>query len=902
MGVPSIRMHIVTSVRDVHENGQANECLPARLLLTREFMLLIPATRRFRFTRIGSILWLVVLCALGMPLCAQEWKRDHRAWYSYVQATKAFGMTRLIVLDTCTQELWAVLGERIWRSKDSGGTWHHMPIPNLQDYRPLSQLVANGCNIYYQWEDKAANFEFRIFSYDRNEDNWRELRPLGTEKALPANPKVGVYDSVVVLVGGLRGRYNDLYSSKNLGKDWDSTVIPNSFTSSLSEPLFEVRKGVISIACDSVYIEYDARSSKIHVVDLPGRPIAYRYFDSATIVATVERPQPNGSTLSLLARTTNRGASWVETDSLVFVNSPRVLRGKRQELDAILMRQQSDIITVVMSTGDVVSTKNGGIDWYYRGNVGRLDALRAPEAFHTDRTGNILIANVGLVCVLPTDLGAMDTLTRFAPSLISVIRMDSCTIIGIGTKSLYRSIDCGKTWQLPAAPADLFEVSNVRTLGTHFMSTERVSAGDAQVHFISGEHQVLYRLNHAEAATHQRHVFGFPQFYEFNVIYPRYVNLGGPPVQLVGDTTYLHSTHVDVAGPAMQSRKPIGSGVVRASAFTLSSGSEWIAVSDSVYFSSNRAETWTTALSAGLPRDSKGRILEASHIVRLSPRTLLLGLRGLYSNDGTDTTILRPGGLYRSDDNGETWTRSDVGMGKQSYIWYITKLDESTVLCAAGQVLADTTNRGSNDEDRYNQSGATVMRSSDAGRTWSMVFNEPRTRPAFWGRREMIATSPTRILYASIEDGVLESTDAGQSWHTLGETPLYFHFIQDIDIDKNGTIYAATEKGLYSFTPTTSTVDDENDQGRFASVWAYPTPARGQLTVRINHAHLTKSAPKLTLVNIYGMQIADLSHLIGIAPGTQEFNISVEDMAPGIYLLALQHAGGSEWCKIMVQQ
>jgi photosystem II stability/assembly factor-like uncharacterized protein len=811
-------------------------------------------------------------------------------------------MPRRIVIDTCTKELWAASGDRIWRSTDSGGTWHNMPVQNLQDFRPRTQLIANGCNVLFHFEDKFANFEYRIFSYDRNDDNWRELRPLGSEKVLPLIPMVGVSDSMVVLVG-LRATFRDLYSSKNLGREWDSTVIPHvSFGSNLSEPLFEIRKGVFSVACDSVFIEYDAIASSIHVVTLPGRHIAYRYFDSATIVASVERKQPNGLMFGVLARSTDKGASWVEIDSLVFVNSSKVLRGRFQELDGLLMRQQSDIITVAMSTGDVVSTQNGGADWYYRGNVGLLNDVAAGEAFYTDRAGNILIANDGLVCVLPTDMGSIDTLTTLAPSLGSVIRVDSCTIIGIGPKSLYRSLDNGKSWQLPSAPADLFEISKFKALGTHFMSVGRVTSDEAGINLISSEHSALYRMNHSGAATYQRQSPGYPQSYVFNEISPQYVDRGGPTVQLIGDTTYSHSTHISVEGPNTKNRKPIGAGSVRASAFSISSASEWIAVSDSVYFSSNRGDTWTSAKSVGLPRDSKGRILEASQILRLSPSTLLLGFRGLYRDDDTDTTILRPGGLYRSDDNGDTWIRSNVGLGKQSYIWYITKLDESTVLCAAGQVFADTNNTGYDESDRYTQWGATIMRSSDAGRTWTVVHDETRSRPAFWGRRELLATSSTRVLYASIDDGVLESTDAGLTWHTLGEMPLYFHFIQDIDTDKNGTIYAATEKGLYTFTPTTSAVDDEKDQGIFASVWAYPTPANGQITIRINNAHLAKSKPKLTILNIYGQQISDLSSSITQTPARQELNVSVEHLVSGIYFIAMSHAGGSEWCKVVVQK
>ncbi|MDZ4746131.1 MAG: T9SS type A sorting domain-containing protein [bacterium] len=152
-----------------------------------------------------------------------------------------------------------------------------------------------------------------------------------------------------------------------------------------------------------------------------------------------------------------------------------------------------------------------------------------------------------------------------------------------------------------------------------------------------------------------------------------------------------------------------------------------------------------------------------------------------------------------------------------------------------------------------------------------------------------------------MEDGVVESTDAGLTWHQLGDMPLNYRFINDIEVDTKGTIYAGTDKGLFTFTPNTTSVEGD-DHLKLASVWAYPTPVDDQLTVRVNNVNLISGRPTLTMVSIYGQQVRDLSASVTQAAGRQEFNIQTSDLPEGVYLLVLAHSRATMTSKIMVRR
>lgn len=821
---------------------------------------------------------------------SQEWVADTRPWFSYLLGSRAFGMSRNLVLDTCRNEYWVVLGDRIWRSTDSGDSWIYVPLLSEQEYKPFLNLIVGGCNMLCHWEDKVGNFEFRIFAFNHDVNDWEELHPLGTEKIVPSSPYVGLVDSTIILAG-LRTNKQDLYYSSNLGSTWDSVQIKTGYRNNMGEVLFEVKPGVVAIARDSGFTEYDVRSSLVRDAAVPSQTAAYRYHnDSVLLVAQEKGP------LSNFARSSDMGETWHSVDTVRFANSTRIMYGAGSELKCHVMRQQGSIISAFLTSGDIISTIDGGLSWLYRGKVGTLSASTAATSLSLNRDNDILIATNVSMFVLPHDTGSVKRITSSAPTMQTCIETDSCTYLSIGTGGIHKSVDCATSWYMPEAPSDLLDSSPIQRLGTHPLLIDRVSTVTNGLTFTTPDYAAAYILQDGGMFARYLSPCSYPQLYEFKLNDPRYVNYGAHKVILWGDTILHYSNQTSLTVRDTKIKRPIASGNFIASTLAVMADSDWIAVSDSVYFSSDQGISWRAAESSGLPRDSNGRIYEASQILRLSVNSMLVGLRGIQATDGLAVTEVRPGGIYRTDDNGASWTHSDIGIDGQTYVWSIENLDSTTVLCAVGTVLVDSVNAG------FNQTGATIMRSVDAGHTWSVVYDEPRARPAFWGRRELLATSPSRIYYASIEDGVMESTDAGLTWHTLGEIPLYYRFISDIAVNAKGVVYAGTDKGVYSYTPTTSNVEADDESGLFPAVWAYPTPVNDQLTVRISNANLVKGTPKLEMLNLYGQQVYDLSDRVKRTSARQEFNISIGSLPDGVYILSLSYTGAIEWCKVMIKQ
>jgi hypothetical protein len=156
------------------------------------------------------------------------------------------------------------------------------------------------------------------------------------------------------------------------------------------------------------------------------------------------------------------------------------------------------------------------------------------------------------------------------------------------------------------------------------------------------------------------------------------------------------------------------------------------------------------------------------------------------------------GEVYVSDDQGSTWTYR----GKLGIDGLFTGID---MLVGWEGTMPSRLYATTRHTELYKEGmpirglGRSLFRSDDEGRTWSLLLTSVQpglteTVPSITG----LAYDPARpdVVYLSSATGVRLSTDAGQTWSTLGRQDL--PTITSIVRGKDGrTLYAATEAGLF---------------------------------------------------------------------------------------------------------
>ena len=148
------------------------------------------------------------------------------------------------------------------------------------------------------------------------------------------------------------------------------------------------------------------------------------------------------------------------------------------------------------------------------------------------------------------------------------------------------------------------------------------------------------------------------------------------------------------------------------------------------------------------------------------------------------------GGMWRSEDGGDSWTQvtaigeihsvtcltQDPRPGSQ-YIWYY----------GTGEQSGST-----------NLPGDGIFKSTDGGRSWqrleSTIRNTPQSRDQMFDYVHRIVVDPSNLnqdeVYAACYGGVARSTDGGESWEpVLGDLANAATFC-DIDITSDGLLYA----------------------------------------------------------------------------------------------------------------
>lgn len=772
--------------------------------------------------------------------------------------------------------------------------------------------------IVFTYWDGRNNDAHRIYVKPRDSTDWTEAFPgemLGHERY-----QAVVYDRFITMCNN---RYGDFFSySSNFGKTWRALDL-----GSVGDPsptrgyrnVFNVSDSVVACWRNDGYRELDLTTVMQSHPSLPEHTGIYARSGKRVLGTTVYTDSAHHARLFISA---DSGATWSYIDTVKVPSSGFNISsdmGDGKAFEATHIHRRGDSTFVLTTAGrQVLITTDAGLTW--RGCSGDIRSAFTLWGKTHENNWFDLSDTVMLVCQ-GSDLFTINvrqcSVSRIAlplDAVRSVTMLKNGELIAPANPSVYSSLDTGRTWSMmpwPEGAAWSESLSGSTNVSHAFINTVRSYGQDsADVYSVDcGQILRLYPGSARRARVLAGNWFLSNLFYAGSnspsITWTDYMNSGQNFTKLGRDSMILTSPRsmlrIGTRQDSLHTPKGIGRECRYATIF--SPTDRWLQ-SDSLYRSSDDGITWSVA-ETGLPRDSAGGVIPISSIKRLHNGTLLCAFRGLrkpvYSDTGTaDTSIAREGGIWRSTDNGTQWSRSDAGLETDRYVWWIEPLPSGAILAVAGNALYDKASQGQF-LTGWNVGGARIFRSDDNGLTWSVVYAETRDRGGYPGRRPILRTSTGRILAATMDNGVIESGDDGRTWHEVGED-LYGRMINDIDEDSTGTVWVATDNGIWSWQPTTP-VDEPYVNGKYTSVWAYPTPARNEVIIRLNNLNLlTTDAPRLSLYDITGVRRADLSdHVLANRSSERvEFSFSTTSLERGIYLLVLDTGRGFETMKISI--
>ena len=208
-------------------------------------------------------------------------------------------------------------------------------------------------------------------------------------------------------------------------------------------------------------------------------------------------------------------------------------------------------------------------------------------------------------------------------------------------------------------------------------------------------------------------------------------------------------------------------------------GESWtrnsVSIGDGIYRSTDEGETWT---NMGLPTSER-----ITRII-VHPRNgnvVYACVPGRLWSDSNDR------GLYKTTDGGKTWAQVLRGGNASTGCSSLAMDPQNPEVLLAG--LWDFRRRGwtfrSGGDGPKAASGSGLHRSTDGGKTWTALPAGAKGLPAGpWGRVEVaIAPSSSKVVYAMIEStasGLFRSADGGATWEARDKSqmmvwrPFYF--------------------------------------------------------------------------------------------------------------------------------
>lgn len=239
----------------------------------------------------------------------------------------------------------------------------------------------------------------------------------------------------------------------------------------------------------------------------------------------------------------------------------------------------------------------------------------------------------------------------------------------------------------------------------------------------------------------------------------------------------------------------------------------------------------------------------------LSDGTILASLLGTDTATAGEPMPYRRGGILRSTDGGATFADVDLGLDFNPYVMALHDVGDGSVLAMAYRAIEDqSTILYDPMESTYSIRSGVVLRSADAGRTWTVVHRVTYEGPYRLMTGRFRSHGDPSTIYVPWYRGILASTDGGRSWVDHPDIPLTLEPIS-IRSSDDGLLIAAAD-GLHRWNPTTTSVAADHATRQAA-------PAMRHLDANEAQALLDQGQRPM---NILG-QIVQTSRVVDLAPG-----------------------------------
>lgn len=828
------------------------------------------------------LIWAIAIMTLSLSSSYGQRGMDVRplARGSVTGHMSSGGPRSSILVDTCRKAVWAIIGSQVWRSDDQGRTWSSVSLPDGKPAHGYPSLYSDGCEIMFQWSDLFAANEFRVLQL--HGDGWREIDNAEEPWRTTRPSSIAVSSTILIDAVAIA---DSIQISWDAGTSWQKIPYPMAERSTYEDMLQSPGLGRIAVLRkNQVAEEFHTCCRLVEDAIVPPNTVRYKYLDSSRIIAS----RIFGKDSSGISCTDDGGQTWYHLSSISFVNRPQTISGNRNNLHARWMDvDTAGACTMILSTGDVISTPDCGRTWYWNGRWEGMGAESGMNRVAALPGGATWFSFPSGIRYLPRRTDTIIHREGLSPRFISIAAIDDQHVIGLTSEAAYYSTDSGRNWYLGAFPTDVLGLSTNKQFGVHPASLERCLYGPDIVTVYAPETGDILQVS----GSGVRYVMSAPAYgqYYFKDDDRQFTLRGGALSVftrhgLTGQRGGFLIRYTDSTGSSVPAPKRTES----TTHFIVTPSGDYLVFADSLYHSSDSGKTWRTLDGEGLPRIAD-MLVPVSSVV-IDTVSMVCGLRGCrYMKD--DTTVDVPGGIYYSRNQGMTWLPSTMDVDYVPYVWHIMKYSDSILFANVGSVASTL-------GPEYLDYGQTSMlMSRDDGVSWTTVHrgSTPR-RPAIHTGHRM-ARSADGMLVSLDGHAVIMSADTGRTWSELTSDFSQSTYLNDIAMEGRDVVHVAANDGLYRISIDATSIDVLDPKYRHTSVWAYPNPVQESMTVRVNNLDIvTDGTYRLTLHDMYGTLVEDLTPMIAgsMSPDRREVDYASTALASGVYFIVLRTSVGIE--------